>query len=363
MRSNSTRSVDIMPLTSGPDGLAANDFAGGAGSAEAAFRPPALLTHRHVQSVIAQAPWRRRRVQAAAASLRSASREVLIDCGEGVRLQGFISVNDREERGLVVLLHGWEGSADSSYILSSGSALLEAGFSVFRLNLRDHGDTKALNEGLFHSCRIDEVVGAVRGIRERFGRGRFAIVGQSLGGNFALRVGARAARSGLAVDRIIAVCPVLEPHNTMRALDEGSWIYRRHFLGRWRRSLAEKAAAFPDIYEFGDLRRFGSLSATTAFFVERYTEFDSLDAYLRGYAITGDALEALSVPARIIAAADDPVIPVADLGRLARSRSLEVSLARHGGHCGFVDRALGSTWVDREIVADLKRSVQAAEEL
>lgn len=352
-----------MPPMSGPDGPSASDIASGAGFAGAAFRPPALLKHRHVQSVITQVPWRRRRVQATAARLRSSSREAVLDCGDGVRLQGFISANDREERGLVVLLHGWEGSADSSYILSAGSALLEAGFSVFRLNLRDHGDTKALNEGLFHSCRIDEVVGAVRRIRETFGGRHFAIVGQSLGGNFALRVGARAGRIGLAIDRIIAVCPVLKPHSTMRALDEGLWIYRRHFLRRWRRSLAEKAVAFPDIYEFGDLRRFDSLSATTEFFVERYTEFGSLDAYLSGYAITGDALEALRVPTRIIAAADDPVIPVADLDEVARNPALEISLARHGGHCGFVDAALGATWIDREIVADLKRSVQVAEEL
>lgn len=351
-----------MPPMSRPDGLRANDVAV-AGFTEAGFRPSAILSHAHVQSIITQAPWRRRRVLCAAARLVGSSREVLLDCGDGVKLQGFISTNEGRERGLVVLLHGWEGSADSSYILSAGSALLEAGFSVFRLNLRDHGDTKALNEGLFHSCLIDEVVGAVRRIRETYAGRHFAIVGQSLGGNFALRVGARAARIGLAIDRIIAVCPVLKPHSTMRALDEGLWIYRRYFLGRWRRSLAEKAVVFPHIYEFGDLRRFDSLTATTEFFVERYTEFDSLDDYLTGYAITGQALEDLRIPTRIIAAADDPVIPVADLGEVARTPALEVSLARRGGHCGFVDWLLGPTWIDREIVADLKRSVQAAEEL
>jgi hypothetical protein len=313
--------------------------------------------------MLTQLPWRRLSIRAEAARLTGASREAVLDCGDGVRLQGFMNGIGGDERGLVVLLHGWEGSADSSYILSCGSALLEAGFSVFRLNLRDHGDTKALNEGLFHSCRIDEVVGAVRRIREVFAGRHFAIVGQSLGGNFALRVGARAAGAGLAIDRIIAICPVLKPHSTMRALDEGLWIYRRYFLNRWRRSLAEKAVAFPHLYEFGDLKRFTTLTAMTQFFVERYTEFDSLDQYLSGYAITGDVLGGLRVPTRIILAADDPVIPVSDLDEVARSPALEVSLARHGGHCGFVDRAYGPTWIDREIVADLGRSAQAAEEL
>jgi hypothetical protein len=350
-----------MPPTGRPPGHLANDIGGVSRPPDAGFRPPALLGHRHVQSTITQAPWRRYRVLQAAERLLGCAREVVLDCGEGVRLQGFMSANRGGGRGFVVLLHGWEGSADSSYILSAGSALLEAGFSVFRLNLRDHGDTKALNEGLFHSCRIDEVVGAVRRIRELAGTGHFSLVGQSLGGNFALRVGARAEGVGLTIDRIIAVCPVLKPASTMRALDEGLWIYRRYFLSRWRKSLFAKAGAFPHLYDFGDLRRFGTLTAMTEFFVERYTEFDSLNQYLSGYAITGDVLRGLEVPSRIILAVDDPVIPVEDLDEVAAAPTLEVSLSRHGGHCGFVDAAFGPTWSDRAIVADLVESVQAAD--
>jgi predicted alpha/beta-fold hydrolase len=331
-----------------------------AGAAE--FRPPRLVGHPHLQSMIKQAPWRRRSVLAGAARLLQSASSEILDCGEGIRLQGFLSRAGDGERGLIVLLHGWEGSADSSYMLSAGSALLAAGFSVFRLNLRDHGNTQALNEGLFHSCRIDEVLNAVLRIRERFEPDRFAIVGQSLGGNFALRVAARAERAGLDIDRVLAVCPVLQPHSTMHALDHGLWIYRHYFLTRWRRSLAQKAAAFPHLYEFGDLRRFNTLTATTAYFVERYTEFSSLDQYLRGYALTGNLLESLRVPARIILAADDPLIPVADLDQLARPVPLEVTLADRGGHCGFVDLWKGPTWIDREIVADLNRTLQFLDE-
>jgi hypothetical protein len=319
------------------------------------------LRNPHVQSIITQAPWRRRQIFGAAAELLRRSEERLLDCGEGVRLQGFLSPSATPERGLIVLLHGWEGSAHSSYILSVGSRLLAAGFSVFRLNLRDHGESKSLNEGLFHSCRIDEVVGAVSRIRELTETPFFAIVGQSLGGNFALRVAARAKQAGIELNRVIAVCPVLKPHSTMRALDSGVWFYRRYFLNRWRRSLAEKAAAFPHLYQFGDLTRFSTLTDTTEFFVEHYTEFDSLDQYLSGYAITGRVLEQLAVPSRIILASDDPVIPVSDLEHLSRSESLQVTLADNGGHCGFVDALFGPTWVDREIADDLIRQAQAAD--
>jgi hypothetical protein len=290
----------------------------------------------------------------------SLARPVLVDGGDGIRLQGYLSEPERGGRGLIVLLHGWEGSADSAYVLSAGSALIAAGFSVFRLNFRDHGGTQALNEGLFHSCRIDEVLNAIARIRATSDEPFFAIVGQSLGGNFALRVAARSASAGLEVDRVIAVCPVLKPHHTLHAIDHGLWIYRRYFLSRWRRSLQEKAAAFPDLYQFGDLRRFPTLTATTAYFVERHTQFGSLDDYLNGYAVTGDVLETVDVPSRIILAADDPMIPVADLDLIARPGSLQVTLERRGGHCGFVDEWSGPSWIDREIVADLERARYAA---
>ena len=165
-------------------------------SVRRSYRQVVMLAHRHLQSTLTQAPWRRRRVLAGARRLLATAKAEIVDCGDGVRLQGFLSAPERPARGTVVLLHGWEGSADSNYILSAGSALLAAGFAVFRLNLRDHGDTKELNEGLFHSCRIDEVFNAVASVRDRHAAGRFAIVGQSLGGNFALRIASRAGRAG-----------------------------------------------------------------------------------------------------------------------------------------------------------------------
>src|SRR5690606_16643660 len=95
------------------------------------------------------------------------------------------------------------------------------------------------------------------------------------------------------------------------------------------------------------------LTATTEYFVERYTEFGSLDAYLDGYALTGEVLAGLEVPSRLIAACDDPVIPSADLERIARSPALEVTLAPGGGHCGFIENLALRSWLDRQLLAEL----------
>lgn len=316
------------------------------------FAPPRALRHAHVQSLLGGGPLRERIARRRARGLLAASRPEILDCGDA-RLLGLYSPCSGPPRGLVVLLHGWEGSADSHYMLTTGVLALRSGYDVFRLNFRDHGATHTLNEGLFHSCRLDEVVAAVGRAAELHPAQRTFLIGYSLGGNFALRVAAKATEARLPLDRVVAVCPVLSPPATMRALENGLWIYRRYFLSKWRRSLLAKAAAFPKLYDFGDLTRFRTLTSTTEFFVERYTEFGSLAAYLDGYSLTGSVLAGLDVPSRLIAASDDPVIPSADLARIARSCALEITLAPGGGHCGFIEDLRLRSWLDRQLLAEL----------
>jgi len=317
------------------------------------FRPARWLGNHHVQSMLASTGWRRGRVLRRAAPLLAAARELLLDCGAGVRLQCFLSSPPAGNGRPVVLLHGWEGSADSYYVLSLAALLFARGFDVLRLNLRDHGDTHHLNQDLFHSCRLPEVVGAVRAVQQRYpGRPPY-LIGFSLGGNFVLRVAAQAGPAQLQLAGVIAVSPVLDPAATLVALQNGIPGYERYFVRKWLRSLRRKQAAWPDAYDFGPLARRRDLKLMTAELVRAHTEYPTLDDYLEGYAITGARLAGLAVPARIITSLDDPIIPAAGLAQLARPPALTLTVTRRGGHCGFFERLGGETWLERLILRQL----------
>ena len=315
-----------------------------------AFSPAQWLKNRHIQSVVASALPRKRLVARRCSNVVTSARAEVLTAKDGARLLGRFNPNPNPAADLVVLLHGWEGGAESHYMLSAAQALHTAGFHVYRLNLRDHGGTHHLNEELFHSCRIDEVVDAVGEIQRLHPAQRTFLVGFSLGGNFALRVAVRARLARLDLARVIAICPVLSPRNTMYALEQGLWIYRQYFLAKWRRSLYQKALHFPERYQFGNLKRFPTLTATTDFFVERYTPYPDLFSYLDGYAIVGDVLRDMPVAAEIIASVDDPVIPSDDLSQLATGPNLSVDVIDGGGHCAFLEGKGLTTWMDREIV-------------
>ncbi len=277
----------------------------------------------------------------------------ILDCGNGVRLQGFLSENRQRSRGLVVLLHGWEGSARSTYILSATGYLLGQGYSVFRLNFRDHGDTQGLNEEVFHSCRLDEVVGAVAAITRRNGHSPLFLVGFSLGGNFALRIALEAPRARIPLRRVVSICPAIDPRNVLRKMEEGPSIYERYFMWKWRRSLRRKQELFPDRYDFEEWFRIRGMREATRYMIERHSEFPTLDAYLDGYAVGGARLAGLQVPTTIVAACDDPIIPVADLHGIESSASLQVELHARGGHCGFIDNFRLGSWIEPRIVSIL----------
>ena len=295
-----------------------------------------------------------------AAPLLAAQRELILDCGEGVRLQCFRSRLTSHGEPIVVL-HGWEGSADSLYVLSLGQQLFERGFDVLRLNLRDHGETHHLNRGLFHSCRLPEVLGALRALQRLTGR-PLRLVGFSLGGNFLLRAGAEARPAGLDLTRVVAVSPVLDPHGTLLALESGFPGYSLYFARKWWRSLRKKQVAWPKDYDFRDLQGTRNLRHLTAELIRRYTRFASLDEYLDGYSLTGRRLETLEVPSALITSLDDPIIPPAGLSRLARLPCLDIVVTRRGGHCGFLERLTGPTWAERRVVAELGLTASIGDE-
>ena len=325
------------------------------------FNPPWWLRSPHIQSSLVSLPVRRKFVERRAAALIANAQEHLLDCGDGVRLQCFHSSPtrplQRESLGTVVLLHGWEGSSASLYMLSLAQSLFNSGFDIVRLNLRDHGETHHLNRDIFHSCLLPEVVGAVQQLQEMFPAKPLSLGGISLGGNFMLRVAAKAREAGLRIAKVVAISPVLEPVDTLHALENGHQLYHWYFIRKWNRSLVKKQTVWPDYYDFAEFLRLTSLRDKTAEMVAKFTQFASLDDYLNGYAITGDRLATLASPATIITSQDDPIIPPSGLSRLSQSPHLKVTVTRYGGHCGFFDTLSGETWLERRLVAEIKGQV------
>ena len=320
---------------------------------------PALgLRNTHTQSLINSSAYRRRIVGKRSKALLDAERDWTVDGGDGVRLLGHYSPQPGSSKGLVILFHGWEGSSRSNYIVGAGGLLYDQGFDVFRLNFRDHGDTHHMNSGIFHSCRLGEVIHALKDIQQRTGACNWALSGYSLGGNFALRVALEAPKAGLSLNQVIAICPVVSPSNALKAMEDGPRGYESYFIRKWSKSLKLKQSLFPDTYEYEDWHELGSLRERTGYLATRYYEFESLEQYFDGYSIAGDRLKAIKIPTTILTSEDDMVVPVSDFQNLPENENIELLVTSYGGHCAFLKNWKMESLADDVIVGRVLESAR-----
>jgi predicted alpha/beta-fold hydrolase len=313
-------------------------------SIQSTFIPPAYLRNPHIQTILSSLKIR----TLGQKQLGLDARQILIDAGEGVRLLGFYTgQRSGTARGLVILLHGWEGSSESTYILTTGGFLYRRGYDIFRLNFRDHGESHHLNEGLFNSGLIEEVHRAVQNIATSNQNLPLFIVGFSLGGNFALRMALRHKQHPIRnLRQVVAISPLLDPAKTTEALDRGFRLYRSYFAKKWKKSLKKKQLLFPHRYEFRDLMNCPSLLEITERILPRYSPYQTSQEYFNTYTLTGLPFGDLSTPVLALTAADDPMIPVQDFHKLQDSQHLQIHVERYGGHCGFLQNYRLQSWVE-----------------
>lgn len=325
------------------------------------FTPGLGLRSALVQTVLASKRpaarhWRKRGIDLAPISTRH-----VLDCGDGVRLTGHYTPQPQAPRALVVLIHGWEGNHDSAYLVSMACALHRAGYAVFRLNLRDHGGSHALNQAMFHSARMSEVLGAVQAIQSLDAPARaakLAVIGFSLGGNFALRVGLQGPSAGLQPQLSVGISPSIHPRHTLEAIDNGPKVFQRYFLQKWLLTQQLKAQAWPGHYDFTSHRKLRNFIEMTQRFVEDFTEYDRLEDYFERYTLAPEMLVNSPSPLAIITARDDSVVPIADFAGLsARGSVMHYEATDRGGHCGFVQDWRLNTWTEARVLELLERAI------
>lgn len=313
------------------------------------FNPPFFLKPTGVQTTLASAGLRalgkNRMVEAA--------RQTILTTVEGVRLLGYTSRQPTpHKKGLVVLLHGWEGSSNSTYIRTTGRFLFNQGFDVFRLNLRDHGPSHHLNTGIFYAVMLDEVFDAVRQISEKESPSPVFLAGFSLGGNFALRIARKCVTQPIhGLKQIVSISPVLDPDKATDRIDDHRFI-QGYFLKKWRRSLSIKQGLYPDRYDFSAIMAIENIREMTERLLEGYSSFDSAEKYFNRYTLINDYLCGIKVPTTIITAKDDPIIPVEDFYDLTLSDATCLFTHPYGGHNGFLQGWRLNGWYE-EVMADL----------
>jgi predicted alpha/beta-fold hydrolase len=303
--------------------------------------------NKHLQSILASSKIRLLRLKRNN-PIEMNSKEVILDTSEA-KLQGFYT-HKKCAKKLYILLHGWEGSAHSTYIQLLANALYKGQeSSIFRLNFRDHGKTHHLNEELFHSCRLNEIVEAVKQTTKLYPHKNIYLCGFSLGANFSLRVAAKANKHKINLTKVFAISPPINPKNSMLAI-ENNKLYSSYFMKKWKRSLDIKSKIFPRNFEGLKYNKEKSLDTLTLSFIKKHSEYSTTDEYFKDYQITKELLNKITTPCEVITSWDDPVIPFKDFNILEDKENIKLVTSRLGGHCGFINSWRMHSWIEQYII-------------
>lgn len=241
---------------------------------------------------------------------------------------------------LVLVLHGLEGSASSTYALEAYRRLAARGVAAAGLNFRSCSGE--LNRGLrlYHSGETEDLRFVVRCLARRSPDRPLGAIGFSLGGNVLLKFLGEEALAGRrsALAAAVAVSVPYDLAAGARYMEAG---LARVYVWRLLRSLQRKVRArAADLGARIDVP--GALAAQT------FRAFDdAATAPLHGFRDANDYyarssgvqfLAHVRVPTRLIHALDDPFLPAAAFpeGEIRRNPVFDLMLSATGGHVGFV---------------------------
>jgi predicted alpha/beta-fold hydrolase len=299
-------------------------------SVAADFLPPLWLRSGMVQTFLASSTRRQKLGQAFEAD----ATRLDLPAGDGMRTSCYL--NERADaKGLVILFHGWLGTPQSGYVVSAARRLYNAGFSIARMTLPDHGDAALMNAGIIDITRHDFLREAVRNLVAERRDLPVGIMGFSLGGNFALRLARDLNDHPIRnLRHIIGISPVIEPADTCDMIDAYAF-FRHYFLRKFTKLARAKQALYPHLDTIDEVLAHRTIRGLTEVSVRRWTPFPDIDSYFAGYRIRpGDFTDC---PARVtrLSAQDDPIVRAIHAQSLPEDPGLERIFTRHGGHNGF----------------------------
>lgn len=251
---------------------------------------------------------------------------------------------DRGADTLLLIVHGLGACADAAYARRAARLADAAGLSSLRLNLRG---ADRLGDDYYHAGLTEDLRSALASPElERYRS--VAILGFSLGGHTALRYATEAHDPRLVA--VAAVCSPLDLAAGGRLIDRpGLWAYRRYLFNHLLEIYAPVAARRPVPIPLEEARRIRTFRDWDTRVVAARHGFRDADDYYARMSV-GPRLPDLAVPALLVAAEDDPMVPAGAIrpvlaSHAGRDLALDVRWVPSGGHMAFsrrLDLGLGT---------------------
>lgn len=322
---------------------------------ESEFEAPGWARNRHVQTI-----WPRFLIKKPKLALRWET--FSLPDGDFIELawheaQATSFDNSRGRgKGLAVIFHGLEGSADSHYAAHLINSLGQHGWNSVLVHFRGCGPRGNQTARSYHSGETADNLLALRHIHSQIGEQPLVAIGFSLGGNMLLKMLGE-NYTGPQLQQAIAVSPPFDLAKCSSAISEGfSKVYQKHLLKSMKRKFVTKYATFDYAEILGlDLNDIDAMDSFYAF-DDKITGplhgFDNAEHYYATCS-ANQFMQNITTKTLVLHSKDDPfmtedIVPDAN----ALSSSVRIELSETGGHVGFMYGSVlrPKLWLNQRIV-------------
>lgn len=263
-----------------------------------------------------------------------------------------LAITDIQDKPIVVILHGLEGSLKSHYIKPLIRALDDQGYATCFVYFRGCSAEHNRLPRSYHSGDTQDLQSVMEYIKKQYNQGVFAVIGFSLGGNVVLKWLGEQGEDASTQTAIAISVPFQLAHAGERLEKSFSRVYQKHLISCCQNKYSDKfsSTAAPLDIDVKQLNTF-------------YTFDDQVTAPLHGFKGADDYyqqcssrqfLKHIQKPTLVLHSKDDPFMwehtaPTEN----ELSADVQLELSESGGHVGFIGGKHPLNieyWVDKRIL-------------
>lgn len=244
-----------------------------------------------------------------------------------------VDVYLKNSKRVIIIFHGLESSAQNIQILGLAKKFQTAGYDVFCPNFRGCSGKPNRTKWSYHGGDTEQVRFILENILKDRTYDSIGIIGVSMGANMILKYLSEQHTQNIVLYGIAISAP-LDMSKTVDTID-GHWLYRNHFLHKYRKKTSQKPKYFP---QYSNPKYFRKNIKT----MRAYD--DKINALAHGFLNADDYyskasslayLTEIKTPTLILSAKDDPFLPDVCYPENINPEFLSYDYPRYGGHVGF----------------------------
>lgn len=242
-----------------------------------------------------------------------------------------------EQHKIVVLVHGFEGNSNSTYIKKTANYLKKAALDVLAVNLRGCSGEDNRKVYAYHSGKTQDLQEIIEQLPQSYAQ--IILVGFSLGANLVLKYMSD-YKSEIKVTTTIAISAPFDLEASAQKIISQTFIDNR-FLKTLKEKIKKKKLKFEKELNYLNIADLKNIIDVDQHYTAPLHGFISASAYY-SYAKCEQYLPNINKKTLIINSLDDPLLVHSKNAEMycKDNEFITLILSKHGGHVGFLDQKL-----------------------